>query len=466
MTALKLGIVGLCEAARPLVDAVLQCSDIEVVGYCAADVPEWFVRESRHIPRLENALDVINLPGIQLLLVLGKMDDLKSMIASALSSRLKVVVLPLAELDSTFAYDLSVTAIDDAAPLVPCFLHRFSSEIQQVREQLYDASLIEIECRLSSPTSTAVTGEVHSLNWQAVRQSFLNVADLVCWIWGDYQRVTTVTVGQDADKPDRVTITLGGGNCPDVVVTYRSAPSAGCTMQVQHPGGAKSFDLQSQSIDAAALRACWQGDDAESLAGGGTWPDLMRTFDLLDGSQRSIRRRRTVEVSREFASERSQFKTQMTAAGCGVLAFTMCAVLLLLLVGSSLDPRDSQQRESEALGFVLAADDFENNSAALTTESAQRTQQMANGLTASTAVILITATEDDALNQSRADAVATELAAAGFSNAESRIVVRPLAGGTFRTILVIGWILGFLPLVSYLMLQTLIVFAAPSRPPK
>lgn len=453
MMPLKLGIVGLSEAARPLAETVLTAGATEVKGYCAENVPEWFASAVRQAPRLGSPLDVINLPGLDLLLMLGSVEDVKSVIAAALAGGLKVVVLPLAEFESTFAYDLSVTAIDDGAPLTPCFLHRHSPELRSVLEQWHDASLIEIDCRL------AARGKVTTLDWRDVRQSFLSLADLICWMWGDYRRVTTVTAGSDEEHPTRITMTLGGEHCPDVVVSYRTAEQSGCILQVRHPAGSRDIDLQSLTIDSSSLSSAWRGVAHSAVVG--CWSDLMRAFDLLDGAQRSVRRRRTVEVSREFASERSQFKTQMTTIGCGVLSFTLFAVVALLLFGSVLDPRDSQQRESEALGLVLTQSDFETGSVRLHDDAARRLQEMSNSLTASTAVVLVEAGNDQALAKQRVEAVAEVLETAGLDNAATRIVARPLAGGTFRTVLIIGWIAALLPLAVYLLLQTLIVVTAP-----
>lgn len=454
MTPLKLGIVGVSEPARPLAEEVLASAEFQLLGYHVDVVPDWFTRLLSGASRETDPLPVINLPGLEVLLVLGPVADLKSAITAAIAQRLKVIVLPLAELESTFAYDLSVTAIDDGAPLFPCFTHRFAPALQNVRGELFDASLVEIECDMPRRAAN------QSLDWPEVRQSLLTLADLVCWIWGDYRRMTTVTAGPDAERPTRVTVNLGGEACPDVVISFRPSDAAACRMNVQHPAGATTIDLAASHVEAGLLKECWLRASAIERSAGSTWSDLMRAFDLLDASQRSIRRKRTVEVSRESASERSQFKTQMTTAGCGVLTFTLCAVLLLLIVGSVLDPRDSQQRESEALGLMLHDEHFDAKGGGLTDEANSRLREMSNAMTASTAVLLVEANESEAVNQQRADTVAESLTAAGVENAQSRVIVRPLAGGTIRGMLIVGWILGFLPLAIYLLLQSLIIITA------
>ena len=64
------------------------------------------------------------------------------------------------------------------------------------------------------------------------------------------------------------------------------------------------------------------------------WTDMTRAFEIVDAARRSIRRRRTIDLHFETTSERGQFKTQMTAIGCGLLVATILAVLVLLMLGA------------------------------------------------------------------------------------------------------------------------------------
>jgi len=64
--------------------------------------------------------------------------------------------------------------------------------------------------------------------------------------------------------------------------------------------------------------------------------ELTRGFETVDAVQRSIRRRRTVDLYFETTSERSQFKSQMTAVGCGVLLLTPVLLVVRLMLGVML----------------------------------------------------------------------------------------------------------------------------------
>ncbi len=56
-----------------------------------------------------------------------------------------------------------------------------------------------------------------------------------------------------------------------------------------------------------------------------TWTDATRCLELFDAVRRSVRRRRMIVLDYEAASELSNFKSTMTALGCGVLI--LCMVL-------------------------------------------------------------------------------------------------------------------------------------------
>ena len=64
------------------------------------------------------------------------------------------------------------------------------------------------------------------------------------------------------------------------------------------------------------------------------WTQLIRNFETVDATRTSLRRRRTIDLYFETASELSQFKTQMTAIGCGVLSFTLFGLVVYLAIAS------------------------------------------------------------------------------------------------------------------------------------
>jgi hypothetical protein len=65
---------------------------------------------------------------------------------------------------------------------------------------------------------------------------------------------------------------------------------------------------------------------------------LSNSLELLEGLDKSFRRRRTVDVYLDSVSERAVFKTQMTAIGCGVLGYLMFGMVAYLMIAQLLKP--------------------------------------------------------------------------------------------------------------------------------
>src|SRR5262245_39188314 len=66
------------------------------------------------------------------------------------------------------------------------------------------------------------------------------------------------------------------------------------------------------------------------------WGELARAIELVDAVERSVRRRRTIDVYFDTPSERGIFKTQMTAVGCSLLVLTLVAVVVYLGLAAAI----------------------------------------------------------------------------------------------------------------------------------
>ena len=65
------------------------------------------------------------------------------------------------------------------------------------------------------------------------------------------------------------------------------------------------------------------------------WVDGLRAFELLAATHHSLERRRAIDLHFDPPSERSTFKTQMTAVGCCLLMLTLFGMVALLLIGAA-----------------------------------------------------------------------------------------------------------------------------------
>ena len=87
---------------------------------------------------------------------------------------------------------------------------------------------------------------------------------------------------------------------------------------------------------------------------GPAWNDLLRACEIVDAAQQWQARRRTIDLHFETTSERSQFKTQMTAVGCGVLFLTLLLMLAVMLIGSAVNVPPAIMQIAQGRGFRAA----------------------------------------------------------------------------------------------------------------
>lgn len=92
--------------------------------------------------------------------------------------------------------------------------------------------------------------------------------------------------------------------------------------------------LQARALQTVVARL---QDVANSQLG---MEQFSNTLELMEALQKSLRRRRTVDVYFDGVSERSAFKTQMTAIGCGVLTYLMFGLVAFLVVAQVAAPPD------------------------------------------------------------------------------------------------------------------------------
>ncbi len=305
--------------------------------------------------------------------------------------------------------------------------------------------------------------------------------------------MTALRTGATDSGVHATTVQLGGAGLPDATWTVRAARDSAdwqltVTGQQQRAvlrSRTETSDCELRIDQEVASRHPWQSRadgqnqlwlldaSAQRQPQSPTWTDVVRAFSLLEATHRSIRRRRTIDVHFETASERSEFKTQMAAMGCGVLLFTALGWVLLLVAGAAFDPRDAVQREAEAAGAVFLAEDFHPATHELTDSSRQRALQLAEMLPEFTGVVIVEPTEagdpeparPDAIASRRADSVQQAMADAGFQSTGARVVSRPVVGRWFRRGMILARALLLAPLGLFLLMQCLLVLTrGPSRP--
>lgn len=398
------------------------------------------------------------------LICAGSVRPLMSPIRQFLADGKPVMVIPSAAQGSDAAYELLAIADESGGKLLAGFPQQYAPAWRELRERIKRIEgarrpLIQIERRLPRTNGSGV------VPYPDVDELLLSDADLLRWLGTDYTEATCLYTGATEAGVSRVSVTLRGDRDSEATWTLEShAGDKECHVNVAAAGSSFS----TTESDGGAVNECAAGllaDLERATTGNGPlpesdWIDAVRAFDVLDAARRSVRRRRTVEIASGEVSERGQFKTKMTALGCSLLSLTLLGVVLALLIGAVFDPRDAMQRQSEAAGFVLEQEAFETGAAELTVAGERQLQDISVRLRETPAEIIVESPLPGAaaaLDEARRSAVVEFLREEASRELDSRVVVRPLAGRGFQRFMTWLWIVVFLPLGLFLVLQALIV---------
>jgi hypothetical protein len=223
--------------------------------------------------------------------------------------------------------------------------------------------------------------------------------------------------------------------------------------------GHRVFDSDFEQVDRGTVVLERFKRALEAPAESRDWSEIVRDMEIVEATHRSVRRRRTIDLHFESTSERSLFKT---AIGCGVLTFTLLAVVALLVATPLLDLRDRQQVESERARAVFTEADFEPGTAALSNPGRERLEEIADRMSADRFNILIEKIDgSEALVEARRKSVAEGLVQHGAADAEGRTVVAEIRGRWLAGVLRIARIAVFVPLFLFLGLQLLLFLTRP-----
>jgi hypothetical protein len=197
-------------------------------------------------------------------------------------------------------------------------------------------------------------------------------ADLLRALCGSYDQVTASRSGNDSQGYSLAMVSLAGSDVPQAVWTAKAHAERDDWL-VTLSGDAGTAVLDGNPRDGELRLTLTAGQRPavvdESVADTGRWllerfvassaqqsdvpaptPDgfnrqmelslweeLARAVELVDAVERSVRRRRTIDVYFETPSEKGIFKTQMTAAGCSLLMLTLAAVVVYLLLAATVE---------------------------------------------------------------------------------------------------------------------------------
>jgi hypothetical protein len=335
----RFGVICDDPRAAPLLKALV--SRTNPVALCAvrlsAAADELFhgLRGVEFVPQWEDLLPDATISDV---LVGGASDEALRAARHLAQAGKTVWLLPHPGQGLLFAYEIGLQLEEGQGVVAPVFPDRALTWWQQLVALAGEGGLRGIQY-IEIERFADAHGESAALSEAVVDARLLWDLDLVRRLAGRYSRVTTLRTGGDGGHIRQQTVTLTGEGVPETVWTIkpRAADSADrltlhttegtWQLEVRDGGATQWLAPPPSALLDAPLRS-----DADVLfptdVTAAAWRAAIEAFELADAVQHSLERRRTIELHHEPVSERTIFKTQMTALGCGVLAAT-----LLLTVG-------------------------------------------------------------------------------------------------------------------------------------
>lgn len=309
-----------------------------------------------HVEVFSEPTKLLEVSGIDAVLVCGHKESHLQTAKQLANQGLSLIILPAAGQGSAFLYELSLIRDDRRVPLSPLFPLRRHPLITRFRELLDSGTvgeILEISIQRHHPQSEGNP----RLKIADCNQHLLMDVDLFWQLSGKYGQVTALRTGEQDSAVATQTVTLSSSNLPEAIWSIVPAAEEFWVLTVRgtvetltlaggpnhsiskltgadHEESAEPAEVEEalleelDTIEANSQDPRLQGD----------WPEFVHAMELVEATQQSIRRRRTVDLYFDMTSERSQFKTQMAAVGCGVLMLTLFLMIAVLMLGQMLSP--------------------------------------------------------------------------------------------------------------------------------
>ena len=291
--------------------------------------------------------DLLAGKGFDTILVGGSDPTMLEAIKQLASAGQKLLFLLTIDQGSTFVYELSLIRDDNHVSIIPALWHRCDPALIRTRELIRTASLGRVQLL---QFQREIVSESSLVSQADINRALLADIDLLRWLVGDYDQVTALRTGASDAGVLTQSVKLAGKNLPEATWDARASKTSGIRLTIHAEQGIATIELDVQSREwvltdsngerllgnrGAAIRSFLSQLDV-GTAGPVEWQELVRGFETVDATGRSVARRRTIELHFEPMSERAIFKTQMTAIGCSVLIATLMLVMVYLAIASTL----------------------------------------------------------------------------------------------------------------------------------
>jgi len=269
-------------------------------------------------------------PGVDVVVVaLDDPEEILRLCRAASQAERHVVVIPPDSVSPAFSFELHLIFDESPRCIIPLTGRFRLAELNpESRELSLDPSQT-LQLALELPASDALQATIRS----AVQQGL----DVLSASGFRYTQVTALeSLAPDGSFLSRL-ITLNSHSSadrilPPATLTLKPAAMMGSQkteLRIIRSDGTTQSTSISESPEMLPRIACLSSNRA---ACSGWMESFSATLELAEAVEKSLRRRRTVDVHFDTGSERGVFKSQMTAIGCGVLMFMMLGMVAYLIV--------------------------------------------------------------------------------------------------------------------------------------
>lgn len=337
---MRFSVVGNLSDAVLLLSAIEASADDGIACACATEsLAHEITARSIHAPIVNSTEEAIQVRNVDTVIVATRcVEDSINLVRRASQEDLHVVVFLPDEVSTAYSYELHLL-LDESKRGIIVVSGRWFCDYS-VLPATTTSSIRKLE--LSLPIA-------ESKDCQRMHQ--LHAIDAMCGAGYRFTQITGLDIpGGESDLQSR-TITLASSPGAELVMPpatihfVRDEPAA-CNIHATSEDG--TVHSVSTALPSPSTIDSWQnaskliGRLKDSLIDPPICQSLMEqssnSLELLEGLDKSLRRRRTVDVYLDSISERAVFKTQMTAIGCGVLAYLSFGMIAYLVVAQVVKP--------------------------------------------------------------------------------------------------------------------------------
>lgn len=364
---MNFAIVGETSGTLPVVEA-LQSGDEHVVTHaCCLGDESAVLAKFPGLRRLGEWEDLLAEETVDAAIVSGTEDAILVPARQIASSGRPLVVVPSPGMTSAFAYELSLVRDENLVPLHPLVPHRMDPAAVRLKELIAARDIGDL-IQLRLERNVSLPGNLLR-NTDDVETWLQPDADLLRWVGGSFTQVTALYQGKTDAGFASATVNLAGDSATDSAWVLTAGPAPRRVLTVSGTEGTlvleceqglsrllrngqpvmldngRDFSSADEWYARLAAEVSRFTNPENRNVQSAAWTDFTRSHEIVDAHRRSIRRRRTIDLHFETLSERSQFKTQMAAMGCGVLTYTMFGLVAYLVVANAFAPGDEAPAE-------------------------------------------------------------------------------------------------------------------------